>query len=1325
MRQRGFVFVVFLLCSGWMTGVFADVSWNVESGIWSVGSNWDVGRTPDATDSYIYIRKSNTSVCTLNTNEGLFSARLVMQNGQTLNIENGGSVGTKWARVGRESAAYVNMADNAAFVMNDDDLYIGLENGTCVWTMAGVSSLTACNTDENPDELYIGYRGGKGTLKLVGSGLTVQADALYLGSGDGEWSSPQATLEFVLDAGGGSAIITGSTSIASVGSAHLVLSASVDLAQQDIVLIETTGTGAIGGNGVFNTVNGVAAEEGAVVDVGGNTYSLTYQYEAGGDGYLNDVALIFIKKTSWASDPSPQGGDKTDPDHTILSWQPGPEAIRSEVYLGTDPMDVANARKLVGDVNGDGITDILDLAALAAQWLGAPADPCPDLDYSGLVDLADAADLARDWERSADALYLGATAGNTMDPGPLTTGTTYYWRVDTVRCDGIEAGPVWSFQTKVPAFPGAEGFGKWASGGRGGTVYRVTNLNDSGPGSFRDAVSATNRTVIFDVAGVIQIGERIVMSKDITIAGQTAPGEGVMIYGNGVSYTDANRSITRHMRYRMGKIGTSGKDAIALADGTDMIFDHRSVSWGRDENFSISGGSDEDPGFITIQDSIIGQGLETHSCGGLIQNWNGVSLFRNLYIDNNTRNPKVKGVNDFTNNVVYNWNVAAYILGDSAADSYANVLNNYFISGPNTGAAPFTRGNLNFHIYASNNWHDSNKNGSLDGSILSQAAYGTVDWQTVPYDYPGVKTMLTPPAAVKTVASRAGASIPMRDRTDRRLVEELASYGTMGQLISDESASPMNGVGILESGYQSKDTDWDGMPDYWEQASAGLDPYTPDNNGDLNNNGYTNLEEYLNWRADLHSDVQKNTPLDMDLRKCTPGFGSGAVFTVSNAVGGSVQLLADDYTARFTPDTDYTGPAAFDFTVNDGAAATETVCLFVSEFGGCPQDPVYPSAPVSGLSYKYYESIWEYLPTGFDSMRVIDSGVIANFDISGAGRDDYFVYLFEGFINVPADGLYTFYVNSDDGSRLYINNGIVVSNDGMHGSRELAGNVSLRAGLHRIKLTYFEYDGDQQLDVQWAGPGFSRQPISEAQLYHGSLDIIPPDVPVGLWAQADNDTVMLDWEDNTESDLAGYNVYRTTTSGMMYVQVNESLLSTSAYIDSDVEVGTLYHYVVTAVDFSFNESNYPYEVSAVLVSSGISTLIQEYTTGFCGVDGTVDNNNAGFTGYGFANADNVTGSGIDWRINVAAAGTYTLSWRFANGSTADRPANFLVNGTTVISGVSFPVTGGWTTWSEVSRTVTLPAGILTIRLEATGSAGPANIDYIRIAGADVKPSHCP
>ncbi len=392
----------------------------------------------------------------------------------------------------------------------------------------------------------------------------------------------------------------------------------------------------------------------------------------------------------------------------------------------------------------------------------------------------------------------------------------------------------------LPAFPGAEGFGRFAAGGRGKTVYCVTNLNDSGPGSFRDAVSKPDRTVVFGVAGVIPARSRIPVSPRITIAGQTAPGHGITIYGNGLSFTGADDTIARHFRIRMGIRGDAGSDAISIARGRNMIFDHVSVSWGRDENFSINGAVTN----ITIQNCIIAQGLHGHSAGGLIQTGGGVSILRTLYIDNDTRNPKVKGVNQYVNNVVYNWGRGGcYILGDSAGPSHANVQHNYFIAGPNSAQPPFIRGNENFRIFADGNFFDGNRNGILDGMLINEVDYGVVRWQEKPFDYPTIATMAAEDA-LEYVLMNAGASLH-RDEIDRQLIAEVLSFGKLGQIITNELA--FSSVLSRAEGPLSPrlDTDSDGMPDDWERR-RGLNPEDPHDRNRISTGRYTELEVYLN-----------------------------------------------------------------------------------------------------------------------------------------------------------------------------------------------------------------------------------------------------------------------------------------------------------------------------------------------------------------------------------------------------------------------------------------------------------------------------------------------
>ncbi|KAG9201936.1 hypothetical protein G6514_005131 [Epicoccum nigrum] len=363
------------------------------------------------------------------------------------------------------------------------------------------------------------------------------------------------------------------------------------------------------------------------------------------------------------------------------------------------------------------------------------------------------------------------------------------------------------------AFPGAEGFGKDALGGRNGKVYVVSNLDDSGAGSLRDAVSQPDRIVVFQVGGLIKIKERIVVSKRISILGQTAPGDGITVYGNGWSFSNADDAVVRYIRIRMGKGGSSGKDAAGIAEGKNMIFDHISVSWGRDETFSINGAASN----ITIQNSIIAQGLETHSCGGLMQTEldNGVSLFRNLYIDNKTRNPKVKGTNDFINNAVYNWGGGGgYIAGDSSGQSEANIIGNYFISGPSTSITAFTRGNANFKGYVQGNFYDSDKNGALSGAELgaSSSNYGGMAIAAAKFAHPVPTKVLSAVDALRHIELYVGAS-KVRDTVDERLITELKSYGKAGQLIKDETASPMNFPGVFDAGTPWADANNNGIPD--------------------------------------------------------------------------------------------------------------------------------------------------------------------------------------------------------------------------------------------------------------------------------------------------------------------------------------------------------------------------------------------------------------------------------------------------------------------------------------------------------------------------------
>ncbi|MBN2530205.1 MAG: pectate lyase [Deltaproteobacteria bacterium] len=400
--------------------------------------------------------------------------------------------------------------------------------------------------------------------------------------------------------------------------------------------------------------------------------------------------------------------------------------------------------------------------------------------------------------------------------------------------------------TELPAFPGAEGFGRKTSGGRGGTVVHVTNLNDSGPGSFRDAVSKPNRIVVFDVGGIIHITDRIVISRNIYVAGQSAPGGGITIYGNGIALNgDSGNNIIRYIRIRMGKNGDTKKDAVAISEGQDYMFDHVSISWGIDGTLDVNGSGIDN---LSFQDCIIAQGINiiNHSTGGLMQSgkW---SVIRSLYIDNKTRNPKARGTHEFINSALYNWASNGYIMGDTSGVSECNLIGNYFIYGPAGSAdSHITNTTPTFYVYGKDNWVDDNRNGKLDGGELSN--YKTATRVNQPFDYPGVRNELSAKAALTHVINHAGASL-VRDAVDEFLIDELLSYGTKGQIITteDENGIP-NNVGTVANGSVPADGDGDGMSDEWE-IKRGLNPGAPDDSGDDDGDGYTNIEEYLSCLA--------------------------------------------------------------------------------------------------------------------------------------------------------------------------------------------------------------------------------------------------------------------------------------------------------------------------------------------------------------------------------------------------------------------------------------------------------------------------------------------
>jgi hypothetical protein len=402
-------------------------------------------------------------------------------------------------------------------------------------------------------------------------------------------------------------------------------------------------------------------------------------------------------------------------------------------------------------------------------------------------------------------------------------------------------------QTNLAAFPGAEGFGGETIGGRGGEVYHVFNLNDSGPGSLREGVerAAKPRTIVFDVGGYVSLKRILRVGSNLTLAGQTAPGEGIGLRGSEVSLSGSHNIVIRFLRVRQGLAEKQDKkSAINMTGASDILLDHLSIQWGRWDTIDMNECTN-----VTVQNCIIGPGVAPQRFGCLCQSEN-VSFIRNLWISNQSRNPKAKGRVQYVNNVIYNWGVAGYVGGHSAADHVADLINNYFIKGPSSNDRFAGEFKPTDRIFQSGNLVDLNRDGELNGRHATAAdfAFGNDNSPTLvssPTTSP--KHSFTPDSAVvayqKVVAS-AGASLH-RDSVDRRLVEDLRSLGKSGQTVHDPAE--MGGFGEIAGGQAPLDTDGDGMPDFWETAN-GSNPKMSDGNK-ITASGYTRLEDYLNSLA--------------------------------------------------------------------------------------------------------------------------------------------------------------------------------------------------------------------------------------------------------------------------------------------------------------------------------------------------------------------------------------------------------------------------------------------------------------------------------------------
>lgn len=464
-------------------------------------------------------------------------------------------------------------------------------------------------------------------------------------------------------------------------------------------------------------------------------------------------------------------------------------------------------------------------------------------------------------------------------------------------------------QAKIPAFPGAEGGGKYSFGGRGGKVIVVTSLEDNGPGTLREACEQGGpRIIVFNVAGIIRLKTPLMIRAPyVTIAGQSAPGDGVCVAGESV-WIDTHDVVIRHMRFRRGETYVGRRDdAIGGNPVGNIMIDHVSASWGLDENMSIyrhmysPGGDYPEVKLgtvnVTIQNSIFSEALDTynHSLGSTLGGEN-CSFMRNLWANNAGRNPSIgwNGIFNFVNNVVFNWSHRTTDGGDYTAQY--NIINNYYKPGPVTPVGKdishrilrpdavlsrldtlmYGRAHVAGNIIEGNaavtadNWNGGVQLNGKEGSLSKEEAqhYLALIKYDKPFPMPEM-TILSSDNTLDHVMDNAGATLPRRDPVDERIIRTVKTgKPEYAEGLDPESFYQFKHRRLPADSYKQgiitdvaqvggypeyngkpyKDSDNDGIPDDVEKK-MGLDPKNPNDAAEITESGYANIELYLNELA--------------------------------------------------------------------------------------------------------------------------------------------------------------------------------------------------------------------------------------------------------------------------------------------------------------------------------------------------------------------------------------------------------------------------------------------------------------------------------------------
>jgi len=654
--------------------------------------------------------------------------------------------------------------------------------------------------------------------------------------------------------------------------------------------------------------------------------------------YINGFELNTPNVKEQAKDPYPADGDfhaNADAGSLIMSWTKGTSATKHIVYLGTDLATVTSAT-------------------------------------------------------TSSTVYKGTQTTTTYTATGLYNLNTYYWRVDEVDANGVVTkGNVWMYRPRHIAFPGAEGYGRFAIGGRGGKVVHVTNLKDDGSaGSLRYAIETETgpRTIVFDVSGVIVVTSRLVCSDSyVTIAGQTAPSPGICLREAPLGLC-GNDMITRFMRIQIGYGDPTTYDGMGLTGSNHSILDHSSINFAIDEQFSSRSGKN-----ITVQNMLIAEALNAadhqnypsgteHGYAGSIGGDIG-SFHHNLLAHNYGRNWSLAGGLDgnayysgrlqIVNQVVYNFGGRVTDGGCMELD----FINNYYKQGAgssintyslniqheNTGLGmqrAYFAGNI-FQLKDGSYYCDGTNNSCGRIESFSNGDYSKYTCFVSSQFSPTYVTTQSATNAFKVVLSDVGVTQPAQSARDIRLINETknGTYSVTGSVTGKKGfpdrEGDTGGFDAFASNTRgsSWDTDKDGLPDFWEifygsNKSSSSGDFS-DANADADKDGYTELEEYMSWMAAPHYFLAYGGSQSIDLAAMFRGFGSSVAYSSSGATNGTVSISGT--TAKFTASS--CGFASFTLTATEsGFSMSKTVGVFVesSPAGTCVSSTA--KAPVVSIT---------------------------------------------------------------------------------------------------------------------------------------------------------------------------------------------------------------------------------------------------------------------------------------------------------------------------------------------------------------------------------------